>query len=205
MFFPSRCIKIFFILGNLYELSHATVEGSIRGDCLAFTKTKTEEYHEVLDCETSLPPLLPNEGILIGLVISGILVILTGIGAFSIVRIRKRMHNHGKHNGSLTDSEPVVTTGRPNSNYTNATSEQVDSLPENDYNEVATADRPHSAYDILNPEQVNNLPENHYNELAIADRPQSAYDILNPEEVNNLPENHYKELNTVHDYMEIIE
>ncbi|XP_062573577.1 uncharacterized protein LOC134235465 [Saccostrea cucullata] len=50
--------------GNLQRVFHyfvinrnpSKIKGSIRGDCVAFTN-KAEDFHEVLDCKTRLPPL----------------------------------------------------------------------------------------------------------------------------------------------------
>lgn len=37
------------------------INGSIKGDCVAFTRTMSAEYHEMLPCGTMLPPICHNE------------------------------------------------------------------------------------------------------------------------------------------------
>lgn len=36
------------------------INGSIRGDCVAFTRTVSADYHELLPCSTPLPPICQN-------------------------------------------------------------------------------------------------------------------------------------------------
>ncbi|XP_061174967.1 uncharacterized protein LOC133184120 [Saccostrea echinata] len=56
----SNLPKVYHYLVN--NRNPSKIMGSLRGDCVAFSKPNgTEGFHEVLDCETRLPPLCQSE------------------------------------------------------------------------------------------------------------------------------------------------
>lgn len=44
----------------LASVPPSKINGSIRGDCVAFTRTGSADYHELLPCSTPLPPICQN-------------------------------------------------------------------------------------------------------------------------------------------------
>ncbi|XP_062605676.1 uncharacterized protein LOC134267494 [Saccostrea cucullata] len=138
-------------------------------------------------------PSFHNQGLLIGLIICGILVItltvIVIVQAIHNMKTNKRMQCLADTIHNLTGNlDPVATTSRSNTEYYTLNPEQAYDLPERQYDKIS------NAFEMQSSETNSESLTRNSEIVATTNPSNSAYTTLNQEQTNDQHEHYYKEL-----------